>query len=822
MNPLIMIMNGLANLTPIIIKKPEEDDSDIPSVKTVVPDNNDHLVLLDKDTVNLMPLRTKIEPTTGVIEENNPFRTLFDRVGEKVEKTYDNIIEKITSEPVLIQEKSEELCNCFVLESNTEEENVIPEWEYTPGTAYENVNKTKEVLILHEEEKEIKDVLIESDDESTESDLIFVPKPEIPTSHESEEEKSESDLVPPPPNVYPSSQISEEEDLPPPPKEPLPVFETQKADQIEMMKEIKEPPPTAIVFINEEIKTQPLKPDMKFPVIQETQGFTQEDPAPLVKSDAQKEEMNKIEEVEFKEEKKITALQRIQLNEINRAFNSNDSESEDIPDLEIIEKPDLSFEDLKKKNNLKDLENQFKINEDNKNNEHKVEENVEEKQQPKPKVEDIVDEGKTFHETFNISEDEKEIVEEEEKITTVENPFDCKHKFRSCVMNLMNYQHNRQRKYYWWTPRIVEKPTNKSIILRPTQIKNGKLTLKPKPILKPDKISVLKQPKTNFKVAKTKFAFTKPNPKLNKKPVNPVKPQQIPIRNNKKKIVNNQRIYKIQPKTKKFNKNTQGNYVKVKKDITQQIKQKINPDKQVMHGKFFAEDYTNTEIRPNVSSSKHEDYVKRSYLFHKNPYLHNYLLRYRQTRIQNRDVSPKINQKVLDRLIDNNLTANTPDIILHLPTIDDCCIDLTALLTTNFRSFKLNNFMSKAEISYWFGIRMMPLVINQLINYDYYKLNGDTVCYTAMEVIYKFLRSSNIPLPHMHLLELMNDNDIKQVKYLMSLSNQVTYKIFKVPIQFKLNTESWLRFFMDGSGEYYHFPYPNVLSRTPFEETSQL
>lgn len=216
-------------------------------------------------------------------------------------------------------------------------------------------------------------------------------------------------------------------------------------------------------------------------------------------------------------------------------------------------------------------------------------------------------------------------------------------------------------------------------------------------------------------------------------------------------------------------------------------------------------------LRPNVTSTNPDDFYLKEYTFHDHPYLHNVLMYYSFC-MNYPTLFKKIRENTLVVLKQNDTTYTSGKICLHAPTIRDCATDLSAALLNAYSHFqcKTDRRLSKSEKSYWFGIQVLPIVLNQLICYDYYQLNNDNVHYTAMEVVYSFLRGRNLPLPHIHLLELMTENDVNDVTYLIKSSVSFNFKMFKQPRQLSLNYDSWIKMFVNHDGKSYLFPYPVV------------
>lgn len=220
-------------------------------------------------------------------------------------------------------------------------------------------------------------------------------------------------------------------------------------------------------------------------------------------------------------------------------------------------------------------------------------------------------------------------------------------------------------------------------------------------------------------------------------------------------------------------------------------------------------DVKKQSIRPDVNSIEENDYVNKKYKLYKNPYLHNILTRYRQMhRIY------KINEMNPDSytsLCSNDIVYETDVIMLHKPTICDTATMLSATILNDYKSFKFNSgntHFSKAEKSYWFGIHVLPRIMQQLGSYSGNQINSYNLAATAMEVYYRILQMMHMSLPHMHLLNIMYPEDVTQLDQYLRGQTAWKFEFNKKRYYFNLNARSFINFFLSSNGTDYLFSLP--------------
>lgn len=208
-----------------------------------------------------------------------------------------------------------------------------------------------------------------------------------------------------------------------------------------------------------------------------------------------------------------------------------------------------------------------------------------------------------------------------------------------------------------------------------------------------------------------------------------------------------------------------------------------------------------------------EHFIRYDYIFHDRPFLHSmlqYILALSKT-----GVKIDVNPNVLQRLGEENTIYNV-SAKLHKPTIDIATKELSFILYNRYKQFQVlrkEAKVTRTEKSYWFGLAVMPVVLEHLVNNVRYELDSKNLGYTAMEVIYQFLTQQHLPLPNINLLELMGTEERDDISAFIQQSD---YKlnIFRNTV-IRINGEGFIRnIFMKGDGSSYLFQFPVVDSIT--------
>lgn len=172
---------------------------------------------------------------------------------------------------------------------------------------------------------------------------------------------------------------------------------------------------------------------------------------------------------------------------------------------------------------------------------------------------------------------------------------------------------------------------------------------------------------------------------------------------------------------------------------------------------------------PNTAMNN-EDYMNVIYPVRTNPYAYDvseFIIQCANTQAYH-DQSPTDYQQRTSLGIMANTIVNY-QYTIHIPTVLNCCKELTPLLEESRRHFvcKTEIRLSRAQINFYYGRMMMPKVITHLTtNSIKFHTTAHNLQATAQEVIYFFLKHSNRILPHVHLISQYDTVSVDDLLYM--------------------------------------------------------
>jgi len=190
------------------------------------------------------------------------------------------------------------------------------------------------------------------------------------------------------------------------------------------------------------------------------------------------------------------------------------------------------------------------------------------------------------------------------------------------------------------------------------------------------------------------------------------------------------------------------------------------------------------DLRANVNHTEVSNFKMQDVEIFKHPYLHTVLMRYRYFQTLNKRQYKVIDQNLLQLLSRLDFSQNQR-FQLHIQTVSRATLVLSPFLEDVFRHFHTTGSDQKpsvAEISYYFGRYVLPMVLHHLAEDESYQVNHDNMTATACEIILLFLRQTNRALPHIHLLNEISPYEIEVFKQFVDTHIEINHfvQIYKV------------------------------------------
>jgi len=170
-------------------------------------------------------------------------------------------------------------------------------------------------------------------------------------------------------------------------------------------------------------------------------------------------------------------------------------------------------------------------------------------------------------------------------------------------------------------------------------------------------------------------------------------------------------------------------------------------------------------MNPNVSDLSIVNFKKISITKWDHPYLHTIisiaenLLQYNSWVVTLSRLTPDLNQ------LKDKDTYVTTEYFVHIPTIEAIAIQVSSTLSNlynHFHTYRVDKKLTICERNYYFGQSSLTFVLSMMINHKEYQFNSHNMMVIARSAIYQFMKSSNLTLPYMDILNTMDNNVIKE------------------------------------------------------------